>query len=329
MKNMIKSPLQKIITLGASSLVFLSFVTVQAITVSPARTEPSADPGQTISDTFMVINDQDQEQTFYTSVEAFESQGETGTPNFTSVKEGLPTWVQVQEKVVLKKGERAKIPYNINVPAGTEPGGYFAAIFLSTQPPSAEEGQVSVGAKVGMLILLKVNGQVKESGVLASFELKEKKSLLTSMPVNFVYRFRNEGNDKAKPEGEIVIKNMLGMEVARLDANKTQGNVLPSSIRRFDIRYGEKDAPAISAPFFDQVSYQLENFAFGMYTANISLSFGNNGKAVGSLTYYMLPWQLMTVVSIVVLITILVLFFLVKRYNQWIIKQARAAAKHK
>lgn len=298
-----------------------------ALTISPAREELTGDKGESISKTFLVINEQDTDQVLYTSVEAFDSQGESGTPNFTPGTDGLPSWITITEKITVKKGERVTIPYNITVPPDADAGGHFAAIFLSTVPPSADSGQVSVGAKVGMLILLKVTGEIKEEGGLSSFTIKEDKKVLNSIPVDFVYRFSNAGNDRVKPEGDIVIRNTLGMETARVNANQNQGNVLPGSVRRFDVRYGEGEAPAVSAPFFDHVKYQMNNLAVGMYTADLELSFGTESKASASITYFMFPWQLLSVVLGFLVIVVLLLVVLVKKYNKWIIQQARAAAK--
>jgi hypothetical protein len=306
----------------------LSVLTAQALTISPARAELTGDPGETIQGTFTLTNPLDTDQTYYTSVENFEAQGETGTPNFTASKDGLPSWVKVTDKVVLKKGERTTISYNVVIPKDADSGGHFGAIFLSTVPPSAGEGQVSVGAKMGMLLFLKVTGTVKEQGGLSAFALKDGKKVLSSLPVDFVYKFKNEGNDRVKPEGELIIKNTLGMETSKIDVNKTKGdNVLPASTRRFEVRYGDMDAPAVSAPFFDQVKFQKNNFALGMYSANLALSFGDKGKAESSLKFYIFPWQLLSVVLGTVLVVILLLIALVKHYNRWIIKQARAASK--
>ncbi len=306
----------------------LSVFTAQALTISPARAELTGDPGETIQGTFTLTNPLDTDQTYYTSVENFEAQGETGTPNFTASKDGLPSWVKVTDKVVLKKGERMTISYNVVIPTDADSGGHFGAIFLSTVPPSAGEGQVSVGAKIGMLLFLKVTGAVKEQGGLSAFAIKDGKNVLTSIPVDFIYKFKNEGNDRVKPEGELIIKNMLGMETSKIDVNKTKGdNVLPASTRRFEVRYGTTDAPAVSAPFFDHVKFQKNNFALGMYSANLSLSFGDKGEAKSSLTFYIFPWQLLSVALGSLLVVILLLIALVKHYNRWIIKQARAAAK--
>lgn len=323
-----QSTLKRILGSIAITGLALSMLTAQALTISPARAELTGDPGETISGTFTLTNPLDTDQTYYTSVENFEAQGETGTPNFTASKDGLPSWVKVVDKVVLKKGERATISYSVVIPTDADSGGHFGAIFLSTVPPSAGEGQVSVGAKMGMLLFLKVTGEIKENGGLSDFALKNGKNVLTSLPVDFIYKFKNEGNDRVKPEGELIIKNTFGMETSRMDINKTKGdNVLPASTRRFEVRYGDTDAPAISAPFFDHVKFQKSNFALGMYKANLNLSFGNTGKANSSLTFYIFPWQLLSVVFGALLVVILLLIALVKHYNRWIIKQARAAAK--
>ncbi len=322
-----KNHLKKLSSISLA-LFALGIMTVSALTVSPARDEKAADPGETIQGTMTIINEQDADQTYYTSVENFDSQGESGTPNFTASKEGLASWVKVEEKITLKRNERISLPYSITVPKDAEAGGHFAAIFLSTVPPAAGEGQVSVGAKVGMLILLRVTGDVKETGNLLTFAIKNTEGkTLTSLPIEFFYRFKNTGNDRVEPKGDIVIKNMIGGEVARINANKSQGNVLPASTRRFDVRYGENDAPAVSAPFFDKVRFQMDNFAFGMYTANLDLAFGNQGKDSKTLTYFILPWHLITVVVVTILVVVLLLTLMLKQYNKWIIKQARAAAK--
>ncbi len=309
------------------ALLTVTVLSASALTISPARVEVTGDKGEVLQDSFLIINEQDAEQTYYTSVEAFDSQGESGTPNFTASKEGLPSWITVEEKITVKKGERLKVPYTITIPQDADSGGHFAAIFLSTVPPTVGEGQVSVGAKVGMLVLLKVTGDVKEEGGLLSFVLKDNKKVLTSLPVDFVYRFNNTGNDRVKPEGKITIKNLIGGEVATLDANKALGNVLPGSVRRFEVRLGEKEAPAVSAPFFEQVAFQKENFALGMYTAHLDLSFGNSGKSESKVRYFVLPWQLITVTVVSLLILLIVLVSLLKQYNKWIIKQARSHAK--
>jgi hypothetical protein len=315
-----------IIKLALACAIFSSFSFVSALTISPARLEVSADPGIISQGEFTVVNEQDADQVFYTSVENFEAQGETGTPNFTPSKEGLASWIHTAESVTLKKGEKAKIPFTIEVPKDADAGGHFAAIFLSTVPPSSKDGgQVSVGAKIGMLILLRVSGNIKEQGGVLSFALKNGSKVSTMLPVDFVYRFKNDGADRVKPVGSVSIKNMFGLEAAKLNANPTEGNILPSSIRRYENTWGQEAPLPASSSFFTFVKYEYRNFALGFYFADLDLTFGVSSEAHNSLWFVVFPWHLLVVVAILLLILFVILRLALHHYNNFIIAQARLA----
>lgn len=328
--NRIKISLGKIINFKKVILTVLflgTVATLSALTVSPARLEINGDKGTVIQNEFLLINEQDAELTFYTSAENFEAQGESGTPNFTVGKDGLASWIKVTDKITLKKGERVKIPFSIEIPESADAGGHFAGIFLSTVPPQATDGgQVSVGAKVGMLVLLKVNGPVKEEAGIVSFNLKGNKRFVTSLPIDFEYRFNNNGGDRVNPKGDLIIRNSIGFETERLDANKNIGNILPNSTRKFEVRWGTEEAPAESASFFDHVKYQKRNFALGAYFAKLDLKYGDKGEDDATTLFFVLPWHLLIVIVVVIVFVLSLLRVGIKRYNKWIIKQARLAA---
>ncbi len=306
-------------------ILISSFYVANALTISPARFDDlAADPGTTVSGEFTIINEQDSEQTYYTSVENFEAQGESGTPSFSNNKEGLASWVQVVEKVTIKKGEKIKIPFTITVPADADAGGHFAAVFLSTIPPATKGGEVAVGAKVGMLILLKVNGDIKEEGGVLSFFLKNGSHFTTMLPIDFVYRFNNNGNDRVKPTGTTTIRNMLYMTTKELNANPNDGNVLPNSIRRFESRWGDEEPLPASAAYFTHVQYEMRNFALGIYFADLNLTFGTKTSS-DFLWFVVLPWHLLIIILIIAVIVFIVLRLAFKRYNKFIIAQARLA----
>ena len=61
---------------------------------------------------------------------------------------------------MLASGQRAVVPFLITIPQNAEPGGYFAAVFLAVRSQKlVGGGQVSVGGKIGVLILLRVSGK--------------------------------------------------------------------------------------------------------------------------------------------------------------------------
>lgn len=318
------SAMLRIRTISLVSVMLSSIYFSHALTVSPARLEMSVDPGvQTVGE-FTIVNEQNSDETYYTSVENFEAQGESGTPNFTPSKDGLASWVEVAPSIVIKKGEKIKIPFTVNTPNDADAGGHFAAIFLTTIPPATKGGEVSVGAKVGMLLLLRVSGDIKEDGGVRSFTLRNGGHIVTTLPVDFVYRFNNNGNDREKPTGAIKVRNMIGMESANINANPTEGNVLPNSIRRFEVRWGTEDALPASASFFSFVKYEMRNFALGVYFANLDLSYGTNDKkADSSLFFVVFPWHLIIIIVIVLAILYILFKLALKRYNKFIIAQAR------
>jgi len=322
----------------------------EALTISPARVELNGDPGQTLTGEYTLENKENVEKTFYSSSENFEAQGETGTPYFVAGTEGLASWIVLPSEMVLGPNETKKLTYSINIPTGIDPGGYFAAIFWGTSNPqeNIQGGDVSVGAKLGLVILLRVSGDIKEEGGILDFktlneqklkELKEagadeqklkeagadEQKLFTMLPVDFSYRFQNNGGDRIKPKGNITIKNIFGMTSDVLNANSNEGNVLPSSVRKFSLSWNRlndsKEKIEIPVSFVDTVKYQANHFALGMYTANLDLTYGVGDELKNSAKtrFFVFPYQLL----IVVFFGLLVLVLLLKSYNKMIIKKAQ------
>lgn len=325
----------------ASTLsLFIGLALVQngfALTISPVRVEVSADPGQAITGEIQLFNEEPESRTFYSSTANFEARGEGGAPHFLPEREGLATWISVQEKVVLEPGERINVPYVIQVPAGVDPGGYFAAIFWGTSPPYAEGGgQVAIGGKLGMLILLNVTGDAVEGGGILEFGVQNG-AILNSLPITFTYRFANDGATRIRPVGEIEIKNTFGLTSAVLDANIVEGNVLPGSIREFNVLWhtaGQRiddltkaeELELISAPaekpkgFFNIAGSQWQNFAFGMYSASLRVAFGEQGAGEQvTHRFFVLPWQLLSIIFVILVVAGFLGFIGIKRYNRWII----------
>lgn len=304
----------------AAGVLMASFVLpAHALTISPAKLDITGDPGRTISSELELVNEQKETKTFYASFENFEASGESGAPHFIGGNAGLATWIQIQPQVTLQPGEKAIVPFHITIPKNTEPGGYFAAIFWGTQPVLGDGGgQVSIGGKLGLLILLRVSGEVKEGGGLLDFSLKNGK-LSSSLPVGFAYRINNTGGDRIVPIGEIRIKNMLRMTSATLPANASDGSVLPGSARKFETVWGAKlngGEQDEQIGFFGMARRQLTDFHFGPYTAALHLTWGSgNQVATASAYFFIIPWQLL----IIVMCFILFLLVFIKAYNRWLI----------
>ncbi len=312
------------------------FHKAEALTVSPAKIEVVGDPGSVLSGELEIFNEQDETKIFYTSYENFEPSGDSGAPYFVGGGSGLATWIETQSELTIGAGERTVVPYKITIPENAAPGGYFSAIFLGNQPPvSSGSSEVTIGGKIGILVLLRVSGDIEEKGGLLSFETKDQKRFFTSLPISFEYKLNNLGGDRVVPAGEVKIKNSFWLTTANLLANKNEGSVLPNSSRKFEVTWQEEQenkkkkedvAQEEKLNFFQMAGKQAKDFHLGLYTAKLNITWGEtNQTAKDSYLIFVFPWQLL---SIVFIILIVVGFFglrLVKRYNRWIIAQARGA----
>lgn len=323
--------------------LFVPLFSTEALTVTP-KVELNADPGATLKTTFKITNEERQTRTFYLRYENFNSQDETGTPSFSTRQEGLATWIKSPNTITIGPGETIDMPVEINVPKDVEPGGHFAAVFFSTQPPEigAGEGKVAIGTRLGTLILLRVNGDFLQDATILEFNTTGKKKIFTQLPVQFYFRFQNTGDDHQKPLGDIQIKNIFGRTVKILSANTIDGSVLPKSIRKFVSVWtaqggGLKQEPVIELPpqqkldFWSTVVDQWHNFAFGRYTANLKVVYGTKElKSVhNEIVFYIIPWQLLSIAIPSLIVTFIVLVFGIKRYNRYIIAKASKPTKSK
>lgn len=296
----------------------------QALTVSPARLEVTADAGQTLIGEIEIFNEQSAPRTFYTSYENFEPRGDSGAPYFVGAQNGLATWIQTQSEVVLQPGERAKVPYSISIPANAEPGGYFAAIFFGDQPTgNTKGGEVSIGGKIGILVLLRVAGDIVEQGGLSEFTTATGTSFFSSLPVTFTYRISNAGGDRIVPIGEVRVKNMFGITSATMHANETEGSVLPGSARKFSVVWGEIANNNEGSSFVRTVLAQLKDFHFGYYNAIIDVVWGQTQqKGNASFSFFVVPWQLLSVIGALLFLVWIVLVRGLRRYKRRVIEQA-------
>lgn len=310
-------------------LIFLTFVmplTAHALTISPVRFEVSGDPGKSYNGEIHLYNEESETKTFYSSAQNFESRGESGAPYFLpDTKIGLASWIKVEDSITLEPNEEKLVPFSITIPNTTEAGGYFAAIFWGTSPlQSGEGGQVSIGGKVGTLVLLNVSGKTEEGGGILEFKANGG-SFFTSLPISFFYRFSNDGNKRIQPDGRFIVKSMFGQMVFEADINPTHGNILPKSIRKFDLSWNPENIKdkKIQDSFWASMSNQWENFAMGYYTAEAHLTYGEDQKTAESqFKFFVIPWQLLTVMLGILIISFIILFVTIKKYNKWIIAKA-------
>lgn len=323
------SPVIRNIVTSFILLAFSAFfvpVFAEGIVLSPPKFELDADPGQTLSGVIKITNQNATPLILQSEVKDFVASGETGQPSFVDAGTGnesisLASWITVNnnESLTILPNEKKEIPFTITVPKTAEPGGKYGTIFFF--PPS-EGGQVAVVQKIGSLILVRVSGEIKEEGKLATFgaypkemtgEEVQKKSgdfFFEKTPVNFALRYENSGNVQVKPQGQIEIYNMFGEKVAPagilsvvneagvelqkeivdyIPVNDGRGNVLAKSTRKFDATwegtpywYKEEDGTKI---------IKYKGFPIGFYKAKLTLTGAKGEVTTDSTMFFVFPWK--------------------------------------
>lgn len=319
------------LSLGA----FCAFDVCRALTLSPPTYEIGATPGQTLTTGLKIFNETDTGGTFYFETQNFTAKGDDGEPEFIEedAKTDLASWIETPASIDLAAGELKRVEFQIRVPENADPGGHYTAIFLSNTPPSNGNGSVGISSKIGTLVLLRVEGDVVEQAKLASFGLAENKKIAGSLPVKFITRIENNGTVFVKPSGTIKIFNIFGIKTAETTVNigkmpdgslRPVGNVLSNSARKFESVWGNPENKG-GGNFFEKLVAEKNNFALGMFVAKLELGYGTNNekKLAGQTVFWVLPWRIMLVGSIILIIALAVLVLAIKNYNRWIIAKAQ------
>lgn len=275
-----------------------------ALSLSPPVLEYTAKPGDAIIDAVRVFNDTDKAVTVYpSSLNATDAGDELGTPKFYPVNQdvngqSMAAWLSYErESFILKPGEFFSHPFTINVPQSVQPGGHYAALIYSTTAPGRAR-TVGVSSEIAALVLVDVAGEKSEGAAVSSISPKIVQDWYETLPTGFVVRIENTGTTHIKPVGGVKITNILGMTVAYLPLNKNGGNVLPKTIRRFDV-----DGPGTVDTLPASLQKEIKDFGIGRYKATVSLGYGTQGQVIeNSYVFYVFPWRLLTLSFVIVLV---------------------------
>jgi hypothetical protein len=289
---------------------------VSAFSLQPALIDVEVQPGGTQEVTIDVVNDENIERIYYISIQKFFPKGETGQQEFLPLSDtsGLPSWIFVSQPfITLKPGEARTIPFAIRTPLDARAGGYYAAIFFSTEPPLQKSGgKILTGARTGALVFLTIQGQLSPKLELKGFSVSPMGA--SSLPVLFDVSLENTGNIHTVPKGTIVIKNLFGSVVARLPMNEFGSRVLPNSARVFSIVW-QKQPPILGTGVWHTIKEEWRNFGLGKYTASLEVS---GAESLPDQTFSIWPWHLLAfIISGFILILILL-----RLYKKWIVHRA-------
>lgn len=295
--------LASLLAIAATGIVLAQDASQVTISVSPTVFELSANPGETIENSFRIVNGTDQELSLNATPKNFTAEGEEGGVNLTEEETSfsLASWISVspQSVTVPARGSQT-FDFTVAVPGNAEPGGHFGSVIVQTEAVQVNATGAAVSQEAGPLILVSVAGDIVEEASIVDF--KTSKSFWESGPVVFETRVENSGNVHFKPSGTISIKNMFGNEVTKI--NLEERNVLPGTIRKL-------------------VNEWSPGFAVGRYTADLSIVFGDDSSIdTASTSFIVFPYKII----VPGLLGLIVVGYLVVRFRKRIAAAGRALA---
>lgn len=315
---------KKILMLAVVALfaIALAPLASNALTVSPPIVELDLNKGDVVSQNVKIMNDASTDVTYYLAIQRFiAAPSGDGAPEFIeeNASIGLASWMELPfDRITIKAKDTAEVPVVIRVPQNASPGGHYAALFIGTEPPTAEGSQVGLTQRVGSLFLVRIAGQVKESATITQFKTDAKS--YSSLPVKFTTIIDNIGNVHIKPVGNIIIRNLFGRKAAVVPFNDKGGNILPDSDRVFESVWTKtyENVPKATT-FWAKYQEQKDNFAFGKYTAELNVSYGTDKGLKQVTSFWVFPVYVIVVQLIFWIIIILILIFAFRKYNDWLI----------
>jgi hypothetical protein len=290
------------------------------IRVSPVRTDVTMNPGESRTIMLTIQNITGAAGEFQAVVNDFIPKGEAGQPALIldadkfAPSHSLKRYIAKIPNVSVGRGEYKEVKVTINVPKDAAGGGYYGAVRFVTANDSVNKN-VTLSASVASIILVRVNGDIVENVTLESLDVR--KSVKSESGSSFfvsnknlyaVARFKNSGNSHEQPFGKIVLKkgNKV-LQTTEINDTVPKGNVLPDSIRRFDVK-------------LDKVG------AWGKYTVEGNFGYGTTGQLVsGKTSFYVFPLALI-ILGVLLLGAIAFAIFglpkAIKRYNASVVRRA-------
>lgn len=283
------------------------------LSIDPPITVINAVAPATITSPLTIQNNSASEIALQIQFKPFKAKGENGEPEYLK---GIPEFfsnIQVLdqdlpvENITLAPEQQKNLILKISIPEDTTISDYsFSVVFVSTNSAPTEMNSSVDQIGIATNVLLSIGPSEIPDAVLEEFSSP---IFLETGPVSFTVRIKNNGIHFIQPKGEIIITNMYGQKIGKLDLIKT--NILPDSIRAIpDNNYiqGISD-------FKNPTALWKEKILLGIYTATLNISMSDNGPIFTRTIHFLaFPFQGL-IIFIIAIIVIIIFLNRIRKYT--------------
>lgn len=269
--------------------LFSAQVLASGFEVSPIKFELSQKPGESITKTLKIKNSEDKAVDIAFDFADFTYRDESGQ---VAIIDGgaqdttysMKNWVQTPEGFNLGAKEEKEFTISMRIPEDAPPGGHYGTMFIYPKIPNSKDGKPSVGTitKIGVLFIVRVEGEVKEEVGIASFvAYKDTASPNTLYLETFL---TNSGNVHVRPKGKIFLYNDSGELIKDVGIEKeiNQQGVTIGSKKVDYLAFNEDNYLALPGQKrLFETNYE-GNAGEIFAKAEVKISYGNTGKSLES-----------------------------------------------
>lgn len=264
--------------------------------VSPVKQKLSIEPGASYVSTFKVQNVGTEPFNYSTEAVPYSTTDENYSPNYSTVStySQVASWITFDSKYqkgYLKPGEVVDVPFTINVPKDVPSGGQYAAIMAQTEDGNADDANIRVVNRVGMILYVNVPGETRAEGKIIDNKVP---GFLFDPPVTVTALVENTGNIESTAEYTLKIWPLFSKET--IYSNEEQPgtlDIMPET-RRFSTISWE-GAPKL-----------------GIFTVEQTIKYLNEVSTVKKLVIICPIWLLFIILALI--------FFMIF----WLISRARS-----
>jgi len=237
MKSIIRnSVLILSVIVAACTGVVASATTTQAasggLTISPTSVDVTVAPGGTYKGEMLVMNQGELDVAYSVYATPYSVTGEEYKPYFSPIKGAtdITKWFTFDKSSndSLKIGMQESIPYTITVPKDVGAGGYYATVFAETSDKGG--AGVVTRKRVGMIVYLRVSGDVKESGSINSWNV----DWMQQAPLRADVKVANTGSVHFKANVHVTVSDMFGSKKFSYERSP---EILPQKLRDIPISW--------------------------------------------------------------------------------------------
>ncbi len=211
-----------------------AFAASQDLTISPAVSQIKVNPGQSVSGSFLIINQGDGTYSFNVYATPYNVTGQDYTPDYKAIPGAVDvsSWFKFSiESGSVAPGQTEKVNYTLSVPAGTQDGGYYAVAFGQTNNPKALIG-VTINERVGMLFLMQVGDKVVKKGLLQTWQ----SNFFQSPPLTSNIKIENSGSIYFRANFQYKVSDLFGNTKYLLNGQKF---ILPQTVRNLSLPWNK------------------------------------------------------------------------------------------